>query len=312
MEQYIEGIKEIATQNLSDGKAERIPSEAESAISEDAEKEKAWKIYIDSSFWGHYGRGKAGDEIPVKENPLNIRFHSGIVLNGTQLHQKVSTRMAWIPDSCRPEEVHNETEWSAIIKHYQLDKNKGWVICRYSYLWDYKEKPTIQSLKVHLEQQPVSVVGMKFKTPEKGKEYVVTHPVTGVEHKIVIGNMEKQELEIPKVKCEEYEYPLHFTTMSYTITPKLDAREFSICDCGQSDTPRRIQQESGSVAGAISVIGRVDGPTSIFIAGKRSGSQMESQLYSASSALHFQPRDEVEWKLVFRVKRCEDIIVEVI
>jgi len=50
-----------------------------------------------------------------------------------------------------------------------------------------------------------------------------------------------------------------------------------------------------------------DGPTAIIFGGSGQG-----KLHVACSALHFEPVDDVEWRMVFHEKRREDVTVELI
>ncbi len=327
-----------------------------------------WKVYLDSGFWVHHSKGKAGEEISIEkefqwnnslwhvpavyvckgglvvdfcieietdrikqfvekwesvsteeeqlspeereilesENPLNIDFISSVEVNGVQLQRKSGCSMSWIPMSCRPEGTQNEPEWMSIMKHYSLNPDKGWVIHRHTFPWDFKRKPVIKTLQVNMEQHPVPVPGMKFKTPKQGTKFVFTHPKTGIEHIVIIKDIEKQELDAQKWQNDMFEYPTHFTMMSYTLTPELPNREFSISDCRRSDIPKRKQTVNGD--STIGIIGGADGPTAVFLTTK----QKDPQLHSACSALHFEPVEDVEWKMVFRIKLCEDITVELI
>lgn len=247
-------------------------------------------------------------ELLESENPLKIDFDSNVVVNGTKLSRRFGCGLSRIPESCRPEGTFNDTKWQEIMEHYKLDPDKGWVIRRQSYSWDFKKKPVIEALEVKLETQPVPITGLKFKSREKGEKIVFTHPVTRMEHVVTIQDIEERELDVESLQNEEYEYPRHYTTMSYTLSPELPNGEFVIYDCLQSDSPKRKQTGKATGACSIGIIGVADGPTAIFFAGKLE----ESKLHNACSALHFEPVDEVEWKMVHRIKMGEDIAVELI
>ena len=53
----------------------------------------------------------------------------------------------------------------------------------------------------------------------------------------------------------------------------------------------------------------VDGPTAVFVS---SGSCNSATHHIALSALHFEPVDDIEWKIIFREKPLDDIEVEYI
>ncbi len=251
-------------------------------------------------------------ELLEAENPMNVAFLSAVSVNGKVLERKAGCSISWIPEAIRTQGIRNVEEAKQIMQQYRLDHDKGWVIFRNSYSWAGKRKPVLKMLQVNLEQRPIPVMAGTWKSPAIEDKITVKHPVTGKIHEIVVRDVEKQELNLDKsyVKSlhgEEYEYPRYFTMMAYTIAPELPPHEFGISDCLQSDSPRRKKTGHAGVA-AIGIIGRGDGPTAIFISGLKGA----SKLCSACSALHFEPREEVEWKLVFRVKTCEDISVRLI
>lgn len=64
-------------------------------------------------------------------------------------------------------------------------------------------------------------------------------------------------------------------------------------------------QASGSIC--IGIIGGADGPTAIIF-----GGSVQGKLHVACSALHFEPVDDVEWRMVFHEKRREDVTVGLI
>lgn len=67
------------------------------------------------------------------------------------------------------------------------------------------------------------------------------------------------------------------------------------------DEPRMKTQSMSS--GAVSVIGGADGPTSVFIAGKKK----ETQMQSVASGLFFHPITKAKFTPTFRVKEREDL-----
>lgn len=240
------------------------------------------------------------------ENPLHIEFRSKVNVNGKEYGFKKGYTLSWIPQSCRTEEmgVGEKEEVQELIAHYALDAERGWVICRHSFPWNYKRKPVIKKLSIMLEPRKTAITALKFKMPEVGDKISVKHPKSGVEHVITIEKIEPQTVKHSGVFQEEWEYPDNFLMMSYTVTPDLSDSEFRITDCRQSDEPRRKRAADGiSGACSIGIIGGASGPTAVFLSVKKPA----EDLHAACSALRFEPAEEVEWKAVFHVKRCEDI-----
>lgn len=231
---------------------------------------------------------------PEKINSFD--FSSDLEVNGVKLKQESGYSTSWIPESCRPKGICNENERQQIFDQYQLDQSKGWVIFRHSYKWAGKQKPELKILQVHLEQRPVPITALKWKSPQKGAKILLTHPITGQEHVITVVDIEKQELGMLKQLNEAFEYPKHFTMMTYTVEPEFPQNLFHISDNMQGDSLRRKVPDAPDGAKAIGIIRR----------------NKEAKLHTACSALHFEPVDEVEWRLVWQVKLWEDVLVGLI
>lgn len=266
-----------------------------------------WNLSDDDNFcFGNEEREQA-----IAENPLNIDIRSQIILNGKTLHQKHGCSKTWIPASCLPEGTQIDLSSKQILEHYGLDPSMGWAFLRAAYPWETKTKPVIKSLRLKLEQEPVSLPGIHFKTPDSGDSISFTHPITGAEHILTVQECAKQEVERQYFHGVNQELPTHYTMMTYALSPELPDQAFIIVDCEKSDKPRqkvtvpRISQASG--AAAVGIIGGAHGPTAIYFT-----NGTKTNLHTACSALHFEPAEEVKWRMVFRVKMREDIEVEII
>lgn len=275
-------------------------------------------------------------EALLAENPLYLDFHSKVSVNNAEAVRGRGCSIPWIPENIRPKEAagthheaqqenreaqrqaKKESQWQSIMQRYQLDPEKGWVLHRCSYDWGPERKPMIRSLSVTLQQAPTAVTESKLHSPKVGDRIITTHPVTGTRHVITIQSLEKQELDV-SMHRKEYEYPTHFVKMSYTLLPELSKNEFTVSDCGQGDRPRRKPDADGAGAAEIGIVRGAgtagsgmtrgtEGPIAIFVA----GGNKEPKLHSAVSSLHFAPVEEIEWKIVYQIKACEDIKVDLI
>ncbi len=246
------------------------------------------------------------------ENPTDVSFTAEVMINNRQLTSDRGCGISWIPTSCMPAEYENTSEALEIAEHYNLDKEKGWAICRKTYHWATKRKPVLNKVSLKLAKCPVNIYGMQFKSPLPGESITFTHPVTGMEHVLTVQEYEAKELDKEHFAREDYEFPKHFKAMTYTLSPDIPDKDFYICDNERSESPRRKPVENmisplEHGAASIAIIGGADGPTAIFLASKGA-----PKLHSACSALHFKPADEVEWRMVFRHTACENATVEII
>ncbi len=242
------------------------------------------------------------------ENPLSIKINPKVVLNGTILSDYHACGVSWNP--CLPE--GNGLKAKSVAQHYGLDPAYGWVIWRAAYPWAKKHKPQITTLSVTLVQKPVAVSGPHFHVSVPGEHIAFAHPTTGTQHTLTVQEYEQHKMSHEYFENQDYEFPTHYTVMSYTLSPVLPDSAFTVIDCVRSDQPRQKStnpnepQTSSSVC-AVGIIGCADGPTAIVFGGSDQG-----KLHTACSALHFKPVDDVEWRMVFHEKRREDVTVELI
>ena len=246
-----------------------------------------------------------------RDNPMDVDYRLHLWVNGTEIIAAHGTSVQWIPESCLPDGVQCERESKEIIRHYGLDENSAWVFFRWSCPWATKRKPEINSVKFKLERNPELIQGVHFKNPAVGDVITFTHPIHNTEHKLTVLAYEKQELSSENFHNAEYELPVHHTAMTYSVEPGLPERNFFVRDCANNDQPKhRPVNKSGvkpdNSACSVAMIGGADGPTAVFVSAGRASSQR-----IALSALHFEPADDIEWKIIFNEKLTDDMETEI-
>ena len=98
-----------------------------------------------------------------------------------------------------------------------------------------------------------------------------------------------------------FDYPTHFTVISYTLMPEPPENSIFAEDCAESDRPRQVRRETASFAPeaqndfCFGIIGGADGPTAIVV-----GEAAQGKLHTACSSLHFAAVDHVDWRIGFR------------
>lgn len=243
------------------------------------------------------------------ENPFSFDIRPSVTLNGKKLNWNQSSSTVWNP--CLIDGYHNNFESELIREHYNCDKDTGWCFIRCSFHWATRNKPTIRSLSITLEQELRTIPGPHFTIGEVGQKISLVHPVTKKEHILTVIECSKERLPETHFSNEEYEFPCHYEYMTYTIEPEITER-LIIQDCSRGDSPIRrpldINKPSYSGIAAVGIIGCADGPTSILI-GKNQSTQ--SNLHVANSSFYFKPvQQQVEWRISFQVKLREPITVE--
>ncbi len=256
---------------------------------------------------------RLGDEQRAQmeaESPFSFDFTATVQLGGKTLRQQHGYGASWIPAACLPEGVRNDPETRWVLEHYGLSPDDGWCIRRIAFPWETRRKPVLRSLRLTLAQTPVSFPGPCFTPPPPGGSVPLSHPVTGARHILTVQEQEAQVLDFPRLQDETYDYPTHYTTMVYTLSPDLPDRAFSLRDCARCDPPREKARSHSAflpeaTAGcAVGIIGGADGPTALIFS---SGGQAKQHI--ACSAPRFHPPAEIRWRAVFHEKTVSDISV---
>lgn len=234
------------------------------------------------------------------EDPLHTDFHAEVQLNGLTLAQSHGCSMNWVPASCPQGGPQNSPEAPDVLQHYGLDPARGWSLWRLCFPWAGR-RPAVRSLSVRLSAEPVSLPGPHFLSPAVGEGVSFIHPFTGVRHVLTVEGYEQKKTSAPSGHRDVL-FPPCFLAMSYTLSPALPQQEFVLRDCARSDKPC-LDAHSG--AAPIGIIGGTDGPTAFFVSPGASSPDCPV----ACSSLHFEPVEQVEWRMLFYRKPAEDIEV---
>ncbi len=254
------------------------------------------------------------------EHPLNVDVRAKMAINGRKLRMSRGSGLTWIPKQCLPEGERTNREAGWIAEHYGLDLNKGYGFHRMSFPWATKNKPVLKSMELTLEASPVSLPGIRMKGLKAGDLVRFMHPLTKVEHTLTVQSVEADEVAERSLGNLQFAFPGHYTRMTYTLLPDISDKNISLRDCNQSDQPRQRKdleladkQRAGDFAASIGIIGGADGPTAIFLASpvKQSDAPVTGW-HMACSSFHFEPVEDVEWRVEFREKLREDVCIEMI
>jgi hypothetical protein len=143
-----------------------------------------------------------------------------------------------------------------------------------------------------------------------GERIEFTHPTTDAKHTLIVQEYEQHKMSREHFDRQNQEFPTYCTVMSYTLSPDLPDGAFTVIDYVRSDQPRQKRtnpNEPQAFSGiCVGIIGGTDGPTAIIFGGSE-----QSKLHVVCSALHFEPVDDVEWRMVFHEKSREDVTVDI-
>lgn len=245
------------------------------------------------------------------DNPLQLEFSPHIDLNGRRLRRSGGRSLTYTP----PLPLFPETDREAaqVVEHYGLDAGRGWLISRYSFPWGRSRRPEVKSLAVTMEQRPEPIPGPHFTIHAPGDTFTFISPVNGETHTLTAHEFGRQTLPENSFGNDSREYPTHYFAMSYTVDPNIPTENLQIADCEESDRPREVAPPEYSYTptasndlAVIGIIGGADGPTAIFI-GPNADTHSTPRMRAACSSLHFDPPYRVEWRLIFREKRFDDM-----
>ena len=237
------------------------------------------------------------------ENPLSLSISPTLTVNGMVLSNPCGCSFGWNP--CFPD--HNDQQAKAVLAHYGLDPAWGWLVYRYAFSWVTARKPRLSSLSLTIQFDPVEVPGPTFSALEPGKQVSFTHPVTQEDHTLTVQEYEQQVLDPARFRDDDFDYPTHYTAMSYTVYPNLPDGDFSLWDAQEGDQPqRKATATGGALSCSVGLIGRMSADTPVLFGGPEQG-----RVRATCSAMRFQPTDEVEWQVVFRQKPYEDFTTKI-
>ena len=131
---------------------------------------------------------------------------------------------------------------------------------------------------------------------------------------MLVVEITQEQLPENYIHDERLILPRCVARISYTLTPDIPSDSFHMMDCAKGDRPvkrkseneKELSKSSCDVA-SVGIIGGTDGPTAIIYTSRTS----KKQLHNAYSAVHFEPVENIEWRMVFRKKMREDVVVEI-
>lgn len=241
------------------------------------------------------------------ENPMNEDFRAVVAADGRLLRCSTGYGEYWYPDggaAC-------DGEAAAVVAHYGLEGDCGWVIWRLNFPWGGKALQP-KALELTLTAQKRAMCAEAF-TAKPGETVPLTDPQTGERYKLTVLAVTPktmEELPLPAGR----EYPKEYVELRYTVEPPAAGR-LTLRDTQPGDEARYCAAGDVSVAPAaqgsacIGIIGGADGPTAVFVSGKGDGADGEG--LAAYSSVHYEPVKTVTWQARFMVSPKESLTVRV-
>lgn len=264
------------------------------------------------------------------ENPLHMDFNVKLFVNGQELENVFGCGASYSKVIVEEYERRYQKEFRKdclelqLMQEYGCEDTVSWYFERHMCRWECRPEE-LECVEIELIAGCKEYFGetLEIGVEDVGRTYEIQSPVDGSIYQLHICEAEQKEInqEIfamhrkghlygrEKHVQEMIEYPNHYLTISYRISSasvleaekQLSYEQFRLMDRSRGDKARRHKQYQDSAVNVI--VGEVDGPTSIFIAGKKK--DMEQQL--AITSMYFEPITRAEWSPVFLQKEREDM-----
>lgn len=215
------------------------------------------------------------------ESPFSERLGAELTVNGQTLRQERGCSLCWDPLYAEG----NGRENKRVREHYGLDELDGWYIERISFPWKGKKKADIQSLSLHVWENPIEVPGQEFSPEKAGDSITFTLPGAQQTHTLTVLALHTEELPL-------YGETVYTTELAYDIAPELPDGSVTLRDFAEAI---RVSPQGDFSGCAFGVIGGADGPVALAM-----GRDI------ACSQVRREKERRVTWTLVFREKRKED------
>ncbi len=246
------------------------------------------------------------------ENPMGDLIHFKASMNGRIAEGISMCSVCWNP--LLQKEAQEAKEVNELVEEYQCDQEQGWQFTRAAIPWPYKRRPEKVSLTLNIKPYTLPYpCGQHFTVSmeDSSRQILVTHPVSNNQYTLYISGMQSEELpEKTFQRLGSYEFPKHFVRLGYHFDQESAYSEFTINDCVQSDRPRPIPVQEGEAVSydCAASVGIIGGVSAAFTLEQEQESQLREQY--AISSLHFEPVQQVEWRISALIKRGEEIALE--
>ncbi len=231
------------------------------------------------------------------ENPLVFDMQAALTLGGQTLRPTHGRGLCHNP--CTPREADPAVH--AVLAHYQLDARFGWAFTRLAFPWAGPKRPAcLEEMSLTLTPDLISLPGPSFSLSVPGESLRFDDP-DGRTHTLTLHALSEQTLERGAM-LSAYELPTHFVRMTYTIDPELPNKTFRLTDAEPGNAPILRAPSGESESASIGIIGGANGPTTVFLSTPASQSP---SLHVACSALRFEKRVAIRWRITFPRRPCE-------
>lgn len=245
------------------------------------------------------------------ENPTSLHACVRALINGELSDAKNMCMVYYVPYGVGDADEYTTDEVALeLMDVYHCNLEKIIQFCRILIPWENDGETEIHSLVLDLKPNEMRVPGNEhfITKPECIPfEVEVRHPLKDEVFHIQIISSSLAALDQP---YGTWEYPQHYMSLEYICINRPE-EHLIIRESNNGDQPRRKMTDEvegiNNGAASATIIGGMDGPTSIFVRDKNNVSTQ-----NASSFLHYEKVDSVEWYVSFEVTKGEKLEVKLI
>ena len=214
------------------------------------------------------------------DDPMDVEVVGTLNVNDHVLPRRQTISLVWNP--------RTENSWQArrTLEHYGLDREKGYLLRREFFL-RRGNNPPIRTMQLGLSAEPMSIPGQRFVAPKTGESIMITHPISGMEHRLTVTSQTREALD-PNFLSN---HPCCYTRLVFSLDPPIGKELFAVMDCDPGDP----------VDGAISEQRTANFPVKTPVVG-----------HWAVSSLRYTPADQITWRTVFRQKARDEVNVSLL
>lgn len=251
-----------------------------------------------------------------RENPSVCNDMPKMFLNGKEMESQGGNSFCYYPAGVFGEEYDLDSDTMEYIEYYHLNPGKSYIIFNWSFMWntgwDYRKKYDLSEIEILMEAGEVRQKGTSFHldSVEKKESFLFKNPIDNKEYTITFETRKQKKMnekafkQMNSISASKFRYSMYYEEIGYTITPQLSQDCYCLHTKVNGDHPILIDQQGEHGAASVSIIGEVDGPTSVFLAGKVKSSLKQRKFICP---LFFEPTEIQDIEIMFRVKLKENI-----
>lgn len=164
-------------------------------------------------------------------NPFDFDFGFTVSVNGDELieYDRNSGFTGTSYNPFYPIDECNDLTGLKAVEHYGLDKNKGWVFVRSSFVWNTKSAPEIKNIGVTIQFDEIPVPVLEFSVEDNDSTFEFESPADGKKYTLNILSFKRFELSEDICRSIGTAFPSCVEELKYKVIPYMPKESYSVC-----------------------------------------------------------------------------------